>query len=513
MASPLKGFMSRTRAAMKNALATGAYQLTAMLLGFITPRLMMAYYGSEINGLVASITEFMGYFKLVEAGLAAAAIYGLYKPLSDNDHNKISAIVSAARQFYQRSGFLFAWLTIIFSVVYPLVVPITSLSKFSVGLLVAVMGLSGTLEFFTLSRYRVLLTADQKTYVVSWASMASLLLQTVIILALSLIRADILLLRLLAGLTILLRSVLLHAYVRRRYPYINYKAEPDTAPLARRWDALYQQLTVTLHQGMGIILTTIILRDALAVSVYSTYHLVTIGLWGILKMVSTGLYASFGDLLARGAMDSFRRAYREYEFLFLSVITVLYSASMVLIVPFVQLYTRGIPDVNYVIPILGVLLTLEGLTDQIKAPLDLMVTAAGKFRETRHHNTLQVALGFSCGLVLGITMGLPGIALGIILSNLARVGIQLWFVPKHITGLKAKHTIWRMVRLVVTGAVICVPFLVWPLQPSRLALWFVDALWFTLYAGFVTVISAWLFDRQQLMAALLRIQGILKKRA
>ena len=512
MASPLKGVMSRARAAMKNTLATGAYQLTAMLLGFVTPRLMMAYYGSEINGLVASITEFMGYFKLVEAGLAAAAIYGLYKPLSDNDHDKISAIVSAARQFYQKSGFLFAALTLAFSVIYPLVVPITSLSKFSVGLLVAIMGLSGTLEFFTLSRYRVLLTADQKTYVVSWASMASLLLQTLLILGLSLIQADILLLRLLAGLTILLRSVLLHAYVRRRYPYVNYKAAPDKAPLARRWDALYQQLTVTLHQGMGIILTTIILRNALQVSVYSTYHLVTIGLWGILKMVSTGLYASFGDLLARGAMDSFRRAYREYEFLFLSVITVLYSASMVLIVPFVQLYTRGIPDVNYVIPILGVLLTLEGLTDQIKAPLDLMVTAAGKFRETRHHNTLQVALGFALGLGLGIAFGLPGIALGIILSNLARVGIQLWFVPKAITGLPARQTLIRMVRLIVTGAVICAPFMIWPLQPNRFVLWFVYAALFTVYAGAITILSAWLFDRQQMKAACERIKGIIKKR-
>jgi len=342
--------------------------------------------------------------------------------------------------------------------------------------------------------------------------MASLLLQTILILGLSLIRADILLLRLLAGLTILLRSVLLHAYVRRRYPYVNYKATPDKAPLARRWDALYQQLTVTLHQGMGIILTTIILRDALQVSVYSTYHLVTIGLWGILKMVSTGLYASFGDLLARGAMDSFRRAYREYEFLFLSVITVLYSASMVLIVPFVQLYTRGIPDVNYVIPVLGVLLTLEGLTDQIKAPLDLMVTASGKFRETRHHNTLQVSLGFALGLGLGIAFGLPGIALGIILSNLARVGIQLWFVPKAITGLPARQTLLRMVRLVLTGAVICAPFLIWPLHPNRFVLWFVYAALFAVYAGAITILSAWLFDRQQMKAACERIKGIIKKR-
>ena len=506
--------MSRTRAAMRNTLATGAYQIVAMLLGFVTPRLMLAFYGSEINGLVASITEFIGYFKLVEAGLAAAAIYGLYKPLSENDHDKISAIVSAARQFYQKSGLLFVALTLVFSAIYPLVVPITSLSRLSVGLLVAIMGLSGTLEFFTLSRYRVLLTADQKTFVVSWASMASLLLQTAVIVALSLIKADILILRLLAGLTILLRSVLLYAYVRRHYPYVNYKAKPDKAPLSRRWDALYQQLTVTLHQGMGIILTTVITRDAHLVSVYSTYHMVTVGLWGILKMVSTGLYSFFGELLAREEMDKFRRAYREYEFLFLSLITVLYSVSMALIVPFVQLFTRGTHDanyVNYVVPILGVLLTLEGLTDQMKAPLDLMVIAAGKFRETRHHNTLQVCLGFGLGLILGLFFGLPGIAAGILLSNLARVGIQLWFVPKHITGLPFRETLFRMARLVLTGALICVPFLIWPLMPSRFVVWILYAMVLTAYATLVTAIMGWLFDRQQLIAVWKRISGITKK--
>ena len=503
--------MSRTRAAMRNTLATGAYQIAAMLLGFVTPRLMMAYYGSEINGLVASVTEFMGYFKLVEAGLAAAAIYGLYKPLSENDHGKVSAIVSAARQFYRGSGLLFAGITLVFSVIYPLAVPISSLSPLSVGLLVAIMGLSGTLEFFTLSRYRVLLTADQKTYVVSLASMASLVLQTLVILGLSLLRADILLLRLLAGLTILLRSVLLYAYVRRHYPYVDYKAKPDKAPLSRRWDALYQQFTVTLHQGMGIILTTIITRDALLVSVYSTYHLVTVGLWGILKMVSTGLYASFGDLLARGEMDKFRRAYREYEFLFLSLITVLYSVSMILIVPFVQLYTRGIPDVNYVVPMLGALLTLEGLTDQIKAPLDLMVTAAGKFRETRHHNTLQVCLGFGLGLILGIFFGLPGIAAGILLSNLVRVGVQLWFVPRKITGLPARETLLRMGRVILTGALICLPFLLWPLEPSRFVTWIGYAVLLTGYAALVTVGMGWLFDRQQMREVSARIKGLIKK--
>jgi hypothetical protein len=305
----------------------------------------------------------------------------------------------------------------------------------------------------------------------------------------------------------------LYAYVRRHYPYVNYKAMPDKAPLSRRWDALYQQLTVTLHQGMGIILTTVITRDARLVSVYSYYHMVTVGLWSILKMVSTGLYSSFGDLLARKEMESFRRAYREYEFLFLSIITVLYSVSMVLIVSFVHLYTRGIADVNYVVPILGVLITFEGLTDQIKGPLDLMVIAAGKFRETRNHNTLQVCSGFGLGLILGILYGLPGIAAGILLSNLTRVGIQLWFVPKHITGLPFRDTLIRMVRLILTGALICVPFMIWPLEPSRFVIWIVYAVLITIYATIITAAIGWLLDRQQLLAVWKRIMGITKKAA
>ncbi len=494
---------------MKNTLATGAYQITAMLLGFVTPRLTMAFYGSQINGLVASITEIMSYFKLVEAGLAAAAIYGLYKPLSENDHDGVSAIVSAARKFYEVSGRLFIALTCGFAIIYPFIVPCDSLSPLSVGFLVLIMGISGALEFFTLSRYRVLLTADQKTYVVSFASMASLLLQTAVIIALSLLRMNILLVRLFAGATILVRSVLLYAYVKKHYPYVNYKAAPNKDALSRRWDAMYQQLTVTLHQGMGILLTTFITRDPLLISVYSTYHLVTVGLWGILKMVTTGLYASFGDLLARGEMDRFQKAYREFEYMYLSLITVLYSVALVLIVPFVALYTRGMADVNYVLPVLGTLLVLEGLTDQIKAPLDLMVTAAGKFRETRHHNTMQVGLGIALGLVLGLLFGLPGIAAGILLANVFRTGLQLWFVPKHITGLPARLTLKRMGLSALAIGLIALPTFFFPLAPTRFLEWIGWAVVMVLYAAAVVFGLGLLFERPCLKALLIRGKGLL----
>ena len=43
---------------------------------------MILYYGSEINGLIVSVTEFLTYFKMLEAGLAASVNVALYEPLA-----------------------------------------------------------------------------------------------------------------------------------------------------------------------------------------------------------------------------------------------------------------------------------------------------------------------------------------------------------------------------------------------------------------------------------------------
>ena len=174
--------MSTTRTArfVQNTLSTALYQLTAMVMGFITPRLMILYYGSEINGLIVSVTEFLTYFKMLEAGLAASVNVALYEPLARHDHQAVSGIASAARLFYNAAGWMFTGLTVAFTIAYPFFVPVRDLnglpvSHLSVMVLILAMGLSGMLEFFTMARYRVLIAADQRTYVVSLASMSSLM--------------------------------------------------------------------------------------------------------------------------------------------------------------------------------------------------------------------------------------------------------------------------------------------------------------------------------------------------
>ena len=53
---------------MHNVAASAGLQVLTMVSGIIVPRLMLVYYGSEINGLVSSIVQFISYFNIVEVG-------------------------------------------------------------------------------------------------------------------------------------------------------------------------------------------------------------------------------------------------------------------------------------------------------------------------------------------------------------------------------------------------------------------------------------------------------------
>src|SRR5574344_277708 len=125
----------RTKKFIINSISTAMLQIVTMLVGFILPKVMLKYYGSEINGLVSSITQFMAYFSLVEAGLSGAAVFALYKPLAQKDNNGISQVVTQTRKFYIKAGLIFGLLVLSLGILYPLFVTSTLLSKFEITLL------------------------------------------------------------------------------------------------------------------------------------------------------------------------------------------------------------------------------------------------------------------------------------------------------------------------------------------------------------------------------------------
>lgn len=187
----MKKSSSRTSKFLHNTFFAVSYQFVVLIAGFIVPRFMLQYYGSEINGLITSITQFINYFNLVEAGLSGAAVYALYRPLAENDYKEISAVVVATKRFYMISGYLFLVLLAILAVIYPFRVHVDALNSWQISLLILILGFTGILEFFTLGKYRALLTADQKLFIISISSTLYTALNTMILIIMSIMQLNI----------------------------------------------------------------------------------------------------------------------------------------------------------------------------------------------------------------------------------------------------------------------------------------------------------------------------------
>lgn len=502
--------MTRTEKFLKNSASTALLQVVTMASGFIIPKVMLMVYGSEINGLVSSINQFIKYFMLVEAGLSAAVVYSLYKPLVENNYEKISSIVTAAKNFYNYSGFIFVGLTVGLAVIYPFFVSTVKLSSIEIGVLVLVLGVSGALEFFTLAKYRAILTADQKVYVISLASIVFVVVNTASIAILSYFDVNIVLVMAIALTAVFLRSYILYFFVKKNYSYLNYNAIPDNSALSKRWDALYLQILGVFHTGIPIVLATIF-TDLKMVSVFVVYNLVVAGVNSILSIFISGVSSTFGDLIARKEILRFQRAYNDFELLYYLLIAGAYGVTFVMIMPFILLYTQGVTDTNYNLPWIGFLMVLNGLMFNMKTPQGMLVISAGLYKETRWQTTTQAMIMLIFGIVLGKMYGLYGILIASILSNLYRDIDLVYFIPKYVTKLPKKNTVYRITAVCIITALIYIPYLYIHINISSFFMWIIMTLGVMLYALIIIVIYIVVFERKTLNGLKERIKNLKKR--
>lgn len=503
--------MSRTEQFVKNTLATGLLQIITMISGFIIPKIMLVYFGSEVNGIVTSITQFIAYLTLLEAGLSGATVFSLYKPIAAGDTDAVNRILVAAKNLYYKTGHLFSCMVILCAAAYPFFIHTGKLDYGELFCLFCILGVNGVLEFYTLAKYRALLTADQKTYVISLASIAQVVLNVAIVAGLSLEGCSIVIVRGAAVLAIFARTYILWRYCRRRYRFLDFSVSPNNEAMKQRWDALYLQILGAIHQGAPILIATFCL-SLLDVSVYAIYNLVILGLNSLLGIFMTGLTSGFGDLIAREEKAAFHKAFREFEFLYNIAITIIYSTMLFVYLPFIGLYTKG-SDISYLYPVFAFLMTVNGYAYNIKNPFGMLVISAGKYKETRVPTSIQGAIELVGGIVLSLLWGLNGLVIGSILSNLYRDIEFLFFSPKHLTREPALHTVklW-CVNIAIFCVAAIISFGLPDLSIERFSDWILFAAGAFLLCALVVLSVNGLLFRQLSLDALERFKRIFFRR-
>lgn len=501
----------RTKLSLYNSISAVVLQIVNLVVNLILPKVMITVYGSSVNGLVNSIKQFISYFNLVEAGLSGAAVYALYKPLAQKNKDDIDGIISASNRFYNISGFIFSALVLITAFVYPMFTSGQGISPATIALLVLIIGASGALEFFAVGKYKVLYTADQKSYVISLINAAAVAVNAVIILILASQGVNIVIVQLVALSSFFARSGMYILYGKRKYPTINPKAPPKNEALDKRWDSLILQVLGVASNATPVVVISLILGFKEA-SVYAVYNMVFVAVLALLTTFSNGLSAIFGDLLVRKEIDILQNAYKQYEYIYYALVTWGYACAAVLILPFMEIYTAKFTDAEYIRPVIAVLFVINGIVSNIKTPQGMLVISAGLYKETKLQSFIQAVIIVILSVILAPHFGIGGVLVASIISNLYRDIDLIFYIPKAVTKLKPTMTIRRVLRIFLLFFLTVLPVLNFTsIKPEGPMQWVLHAIPVAIWAFIVIAGGNILIERKMAKAIVARLRGLFQK--
>lgn len=489
-------------------------QIVVFISGIILPRFILQAYGSSINGMITSVNQFLTYLGLAEAGVATASVVALYTPLALGRKDEVNSILSAARKFYNRSGVLFLSLTAVLVFIYPFFIS-GQLDNSLVRWMIVVLAGSTLVDYFFLGKYRVLLMANQEGYVVALIQSAGTVANMVVSIGLIYAGASVLAVKAVATGVYVLRLFLVKAYAKKKYPDLDFHAQPAEGALKQKNAALFHQVVTIIVNNTDTTILTICLgsRSLLEVSVYGIYMLVVNAVNQLLTSFSNGLTAGFGEVIARREEETLKKSYSDYEYMFFLIFFVVVACMGVLLIPFISVYTIDMKDVQYVRPVIAVLFTLLVFLQNVRIPGLTIICAAGHYKETRYQAGLEAAINIVVSLALVWSMGMTGVLLGTVCSYGYRSFEIILYTNRHLIPGTAKTAFSRIIRnLVVTAVLIAAGIWLIPQNMTSFINWFIYAV----AAGVVSVVLIvgvnYIAEPQEFKNLILRILGIVSRK-
>lgn len=463
--------VNRRKKFIYNSFSSIIKQFVGLFSTLILPRLMLVTYGSDINGLVSSIVQFLSLISIFDAGMGVVIEASLYKPLSQKDSHGISRVLTSGKKFYNKIVVILFFYVLAISILYPNFAKENFSFLFCFTLVWAISVNSfGQYYFGVLNG--VLLSADQRGYVFNWIYTFATIANTIASIILIEIGASVHIVKFVSSLVFLMRPLLLALYVKKNYK-VNWNEKYNTEPIKQKWNGFAQHIATIVVGNTDIVVLTVFasLKD---VSVYSIYMLVVNGLKELINSSMGGVKSLFGDMIAKKEYEKLQSFFKVVELTIHCFVMFIYTVAAILIVPFVRVYTRGINDANYINVVFGFLICLAYATYCLRFPYNTLIMSAGHFRETQSSAIIEALINIVVSILLVWKFGLIGVAVGTLVAMLYRMLYLFVYSNKkilHVNNfLSIKLLIFDLTFFIIsilvmkeTSLIICQSYIEWVL--------------------------------------------------
>ena len=440
----------RGKDALKNIIFELCNQFIIIIRGLIIPRLIINVYGSSVNGLLCSITNFLSYITLLDVGLSVVINHHLYKSIADKDREKTECILLSASKFFKRISFVFVFYIILLLFIYPIIINNYDW-KFTDSLII-IIALSIFFEYYFGITNSLYIKAIGKSYVLSIANILLNIISSLIIIILINNNSNIILIKIISSLVFIIKPLFFYFYVKR-FCHINIKNAKNEYVISDKRDGVSQHIAWVIFRNMDVVILTLF-STLINVSIYSIYASICACIRCVCRSITSGIDATFGNIIASGEKKILNDKFNMYEILFFTIITVIFSCALQTFIPFVKIYTRGINDVNYINPVLGVWFILSEFILALRLPYRALIYSAGHFKETKIGAWIECILNVSLSIIFIIKWGIVGVIIATFISMFYRTSAFIYHANKKILNRSLFISIKKIILVFIESILV-----------------------------------------------------------
>lgn len=285
------------------------------ILGFLCRIIFVKYLSADYLGINGLFTNLLSMLSLAELGVGSAIVYALYKPLAENDTEKINSLVKFYGKAYKIIG-------IVIGVIGLLLVPylnliITEQPQISEDIrLLYIINLFNTASTYFFSYRSSLIIANQQNYIVQGLNYIVTIIQSILQMVILCITKNYLAYLIVQTIGIFCYNVIVSFIATKQFPFIKNKAKPLTKVEKKSLFSNIRDLMIYKISGLLVNNTDNILItffNGLEITgIASNYTLLINTINSLLCQIFNGLTASIGN---HNVSNSDENKYEMFKFI------------------------------------------------------------------------------------------------------------------------------------------------------------------------------------------------------
>ena len=407
----------RVHKSILNAEVNLIFYFLSLFLAFFSRKIFLECLGDEFIGLTGTLNNILGYLNLAELGIGSCISFFLYKPLQSNNHQESQELLSVIGYLYRWIGLIIFACGFLISLFFPLI-----FSNENLGLGIVYFSfysfLGSSLIGYFINYRQVLLSADQKNYLVAIYFQSAGIIKTAIQISLALTYKNLYLWVAIEFLFGVLGCIILNWKINKEYPWLKTDKSQGKLLLKKYPGVLNNTKQIFIHQIKDFILSksdelfVFIFVSLKMVAYYGNYIMIISKVSLLFKSALDSVNAGIGNLVAEGNKSQMLKVFWELMTIRHFVAGILCYSIYCFIEPFISLWLgrEYIMD-HHILVLLAIYIYISNS----RGVVDAFNHAHGLYADVWSAWT-ELILNMSITIIAGVYYGIIGILLGKIIS-------------------------------------------------------------------------------------------------